>query len=531
MVAHRCLFLILWFLFSVALATEIEPDMVLEIPMRDGTRLPTDIYLPYPDAKGLPCVLVRTPSGRRCYYKEYQPLSEAGYVVAIQDSRSGCDKEGKTFPYVHDGWGDVQDGYDAVEWLAKHCLTNGKVGTMGFSAMGITQLLMAPSCPPSLVAQHIGFAVPDLYEYAIFHGGQLHKNQVEGWLGYHAKDPLVLNQILKSDACHPLWSQMNMLQLVEKVKTPALHYGGWYDTFSQGTIDAFLAIQKEGSDGARGKQKLVMGPWTHHWPRHTILGDFDVPEAGKKPPHDVSPKEWFDYYLKGIDTGIVKIPAVTYYVMGPYDGTSSKGNVWKTREDWPPPSKATSYFLASSQQLLKQKGEVGANTFTYDPENPTPTIGGKNLFLESGPKDQRPIEERDDVVVFTTPPLEEDTEVTGRVGAKIYFTTDRKDTDVVVRLTDVYPDGRSILIGDGIRKLSTVKKPLPGDPYEVDVDLLSTSQVFAKGHRIRISITSSNYPRYEKNLNNPDGKTPLKAQNTIHFGGKTPSQLILPVVL
>ena len=192
-------------------------------------------------------------------------------------------------------------------------------------------------------------------------------------------------------------------------------------------------------------------------------------------------------------------------------------------------------------KLLRQlkPRKVKSEKFTYNPENPTPTIGGRNLFLEAGPKDQRPIEERDDVLVFTTDQLSEDLEVTGKIIAKVFFSSDQSDSDVVVRLTDVYPDGRSILIADGIRRLGNIEGVTPGpgafnQPIEVDVDLWTTSVVFAKGHRIRVSVTSSNYPRFEKNPNTCSPEMhmgcPLIAENKVYMGGNRLSRLILPVV-
>ncbi|MCB1149427.1 MAG: CocE/NonD family hydrolase [Chlamydiia bacterium] len=508
---------------AAAYAEEIQPDVVVEIPMRDGALLPTDIYLPSPDARNLPTILVRTPSGRRAFYQAYQPLTKAGYVVAIQDARNFVDQEGKTFPWLSDGWGELQDGYDTVEWLAKSPYSNGKVGTMGFSAMGISQLLLAPTAPPSLKAQYIGFAVSDMYRHAIYHGGTLRKNQVEGWIGYCAKDPSVLSTILSIGQDDDFWGRIDCLSQVCRMRLPALHYGGWYDTFSQGTLDTFAALQAQGGPGAKGRQILVMGPWTHHWPRSMKIGDFDIPENGRFPPFDISPKSWFDYYLKGDSNGIDKLPAVTYYVMGPLDGTSSKGNIWKTATSWPIPAKPWRLYLQPAGKLADTAASIGSMRFKHDPENPVPTLGGRNLFLEAGAKDQTPLEERSDVLVFTTDVFSEDMEVTGRISAALYISSDAKDADIAVRLTDVYPDGKSVLIADGVRRLSNVRKfDGSSTPVEVKVDLLSTSQVFAKGHRLRISISGSNYPQFDL-VKDP-------SENVVLFGSEAPSHVTLPLV-
>lgn len=536
-------FIILW-VHLLVYSDDPTPDLTVMIPMRDGVELPTDIYLPTPDARGLPCILLRSPAGRNSHWKGFGAMAKLGYVVAIQDTRSFIDLSGKTLPYISDGWGKLQDGYDTVEWLAKSEYTNGKVGTCGSSAVGITQLLMAPSAPPSLKCQYVSVAAASLYHHGIFPGGQLLKNQTEGWLSHYACDAGVLSFVSNQPFYNDFWKQLNTIPVADRVRVPAIHYGGWYDTFLQGTIDAFVSRQENGGEGAKGSQKLIIGPWSHWWPLSMALGDFEVPLSGRNPPVDVSPKRWFDYYLKGIDNGVDKIPAVIYYVMGPFDGETSSGNVWKTADKWPIPAELKPLYLASQGKLSSEAVDEEAKlSYRYDPHNPCPTMGGNNLFLESGPKDQRSIESRQDVVMFTTEPLAEEIEVTGHLAVKLFVSSDQKDTDVMVRLTDVYPDGRSILIADGAYRMGvmlyeSMKTQAESDrsdkPIEIQVDLGATSMVFAKGHQIRISISSSNYPRYEKNTNvglvgSGLGKTHI-ANNTIYMGKTTPSQIILPVV-
>lgn len=529
---------VLFFLFNIHVLLALEPSVTLQIPMRDGLKLSTDLYLPHKDAKNLPCILLRLPGGRNAEpWKSYSALCAYGYVVAIQDTRSSIDLEGKTLPYLSDGWWKHKDGYDTVEWLAKSEYTNGKIGTLGFSAAGLTQVLMAPTAPPSLKCQYIGTAPGSLYHHAIFPGGQLLKNQVEGWLGLYAKDQGVLAQVCNQPFYNSFWEYLDAVKMASSVKTPGFHYGGWYDTFLQGTLDGFASRQNNGDVGARDTQKLVIGPWTHYYPLSKKLGDFEVPCMGYTPPFDMQPNRWFDYYLKDIQNGINDVPAVSYYVMGPFDGEASSGNVWKSSNVWPIPSTKTAFYLSQDKKISKTSPLDNTSlTYKYDPDMPTPTLGGSNLFLESGPKDQRCIEEGSDVITFTTDVLPEDLEITGHVKAKLFIASDSQDTDIVVRLTDVYPDGRSILILDGIYRTGFHHlEPFDSTkPKEIEVDLWSTSLVFAKGHKIRVSICSSNYPKYEKNLN--VGLTGANtglckvATNTIYFGKDYPSQLILPVI-
>lgn len=514
-------------------STESVCQQELTIPMRDGMKLAADIYLPIAGATQLPCIVIRAPNGRQEYSSLYAPLAKEGYAVLIQDTRSKQDPEGKTLPYLADGWGDLQDGFDTLQWLYNSPYCNGKIGTVGISAQGITQLLLAPTRPPGLVCQHIGVAAASVYDHAIFHGGQLLKHQVEGWLGYYAPHPSVLEDVLaRSDV---YWGYLDTMAKASQVNVPAVHHGGWYDTFLEGTIQGFLSRQHEGDVGARGMQKLVIGPWTHFWPLQQELGDFSVPEAGRNAPVDFSPQRWFAHYLKGTDNGAERIPTVTYYVMGPFDGSPSSGNVWRTADSWPPPADQTAFYLGKDHTLSEDNGSQSSLTFQYDPANPVPTLGGRNLIQKAGPIDQRPIEDRSDVLVFTSKPFESDMEITGPLWAEMMFSTDQSDTDIVVRVTDVYPDGRSILITDGVRRLSdSVEEGDLSDKHHVLVDLSSTSIVIAKGHCLRVSVSSSNYPRYDRNPNclpSEDRKPPYPvAKNTVYLGGINASRIILPVI-
>jgi hypothetical protein len=531
-------FVILFLVFiQVVYSEEINPTLTIKIPMRDGKELTTDLYLPTPDAQGLPCILLRSPAGRDAtHWKPFAQIAHAGYVIAIQDTRSALDEDGKTLPFMSDGWGKLQDGYDTVEWLAKSPYTNGKIGTWGSSALGITQLLMAPSQPPHLVCQYMMMSAASLYHHCLFPGGQLLKNQVEGWLGLYARDSGVLHYVSHRPFYNEFWKQLNAVDVSHQVKVPGLHLGGWYDTFLQGTLDGYLSRQNAGGEGAKGTQKLVLGPWTHFWPASQELGDFCIPEGGNQPPYDISPKTWFDHYLKGIDNGIEKIPNVIYYVMGPFDGSPSSGNRWKTSNVWPVPATSTTYYLAENKSLEQVIPVDGKSPYLYDPCRPVETKGGHNLFLKSGPVDQQSIENRSDILVFTTPILQEDVEVTGNIKAKLFFTTDQADTDMIVHLCDVYPGGRSILISEGGYRLATMQKNKSdlSQPIEAEIDLWATSIVFAKGHSMRVTVSSSNYPRYEKNVNIGlfgchSGKCRV-ARNTLFTGSKYPSQIILPIV-
>ena len=526
-------------LFPFILVAELpKPDATIFIPMRDGSKLATDFYFPHKETEKLPCILVRSPAGRNNPYAlMFTSLLKDGYCIAIQETRSVKDPEGKTLPYSSDGWGEQQDGYDTIAFLEKSSYTNGKIGTIGASAMGITQLLTAPTNPPGLEAQYISFATSDLFNQAMYEGGELCKDQVEKWLALYAKHPDVYRTIYTQPHYSPYWDNYNMLTQVAKCQTPAMHVGGWYDVFLRGTLTAYTKLQNEGGEGAKGQQKLVIGPWSHLWPYIRQLGEYEYPQAALQPTFDFSPEKWFASHLKGEP---LDLPNVVYYVMGPFDGETSSGNVWKSAAEWPVPYEAKALYLNSGSSLIEKSPEQGQEiAYNYDPENPIPTTGGRNLFLPAGPIDQRSIEERSDVLVFTTEALAEDLEITGLLQAILYAKTDAEDTAFSVRLTDVYPDGKSLLIADGITRFSHAlpsgSEIAKNEPQEITIDLASTSFVFAKGHKIRVAISSSNYPRYEKNFNSlkraHESPESIVAKNTIFTGADTPSRIILPVSL
>lgn len=525
------LFLFPYQLFAIELPA-VPPSTSIEIPMRDGTTLTADVYLPQENATNLPTLLIRSPSGRQNPFNiAHLPLLKEGYAIVIQETRSAKDKEGKTLPYQSDGWGKDQDGYDTVSYLANCSFTNGDIGTLGTSAMGITQLLMAPTNPGALKAQYVSFATADLYRHGLFQGGDLYKNRVEEWLKMYAHHPDVYKQIYSKPKYNEFWAEFNILPLSEYCHCPTLHLGGWYDVFLQGTLEAFTHLQNQGGAGAKGRQKLVIGPWIHLYPFVPKFGEYEYPQAVSKPPFDYSPKEWFNHHLKGEKNGIDLLPPVLYFVMGTFDGSPSSGNVWKTASKWPVPHKIKTLYLQDDKKLASNPSKDKLFRYTYDPDNPIPTLGGKNLFLPAGPFDQRPIENRKDLLSFTTDPLEADFEITGNIKAVLYFDTNQEDTSFSVRLTDVYPDGKSLIIGDGNVRVSHEGKMENGKKF-VEVDIGATSLVFAKGHQIRILVSSSNYPRFEKNMNSV--KRPYEnpkaavAENTIFVGPKTPSRLLLP---
>ncbi len=506
------------------------------VPMRDGVKLATDVYLP--DEKGpFPVALIRTPYDKNAIEGIGVDGARRGYAVVVQDTRGRFASEGANLPFET----DARDGYDTVEWIVKQPWCNGKIGTFGGSALGITQLLLASTGTQHLTAQYIVVAGPSFYHDAIYTGGEFRKSLTEDWLRVTKFHPNAL-KIWKSHPTYDAyWKARDITNYFSKVDYPAVHVGGWFDIFAQGTINAFLGYQTKGGPNARGKQKLIMGPWTHGVLQEKA-GELTFPGGNKPPVKYVDPWSWFDHYLKGIDNGVDKEPAVVYYVMGDVTSPNGPGNEWRTADTWPPvKADPTPLYLSPDRSLSwTTPSKEGKISYTYDPRNPVPTVGGYQLTIPAGPMDQRKIEDRSDVLVFTSEPLKEPLEVTGRVKAVIWASSSAPDTDFLVRLCDVYPDGRSYNICEGIiracfrESFSQPKWLEKGKVYRFEIDLWSTSIIFNKGHRIRVHVTSSSYPGWEANPNTAtlvhDPQRAQVATNTIYVGAQYPSHILLPIV-
>jgi len=319
-----------------------------------------------------------------------------------------------------------------------------------------------------------------------------------------------------------------------------LFVAGWYDCFEQGTIDDFLGRQTRGAEGAKGNQRLVIGPWTHVNELKQEQGGLTYPANSMYPTEITDSLNWYDYWLKGKQNGIMDKAPVTYYVMGDVGDPNAPGNVWRTASTWPPVSKEVPFYLQSGGTLSSNPPDspFSPDSIEVNPDNPVPTLGGMNLEEPHGATDQTPIESRSDVLVFSTGVLPNPVEVIGRIKAVIYAESNLTDNDLTVRLTDVYPDGRSMLVCDGIARASfrdsyANPSPItPGQVYKYEVDLWSTALVFNKGHRIRIIVANTNSPRFEINSiykQLGQNNLPAVAVTRIHHAKDYPSALLLPV--
>ena len=526
-------------LFSVSVYAQTKQTFL--VPMRDGVKLATDVFLPTLNAPS-PVILIRTPYNKDITAGAGTNAAKAGYATVIQDTRGRFASEGENLPFDADSWGAHADGYDTVEWVGKQSWCNGKIGTFGGSAVGITQLLLAGSGTRNVTCQHITVADPSLY-HGIYPGGVFKKALIEDWLRVSKFSSNALPLWTSHQAYDTYWRDRDLTGRFAKVNWPAVHIGGWFDIFAQGTIDAFVGYQSKGGLKARGRQKLIMGPWTHGVLQEKA-GELKFPDA-KRPPNNVHDfMRWFDACLKGVDNGIVNEPPVTYYVMGDVNDPNAPGNVWRTADRWPPvPTKPTRFFFHSDHSLSSTASPNDASpiTYTYNPKDPVPTVGGPQLTLPAGPMDQRRIEARPDLLIFTSEPLTESLEVTGNVRVKLWASSDAPDTDFFAKLCDVYPDGRSFNICEGIlrarfrQSFRREKLLKPDKLYPFEIDLWSTSIVFNKGHRLRVHITSSCAPGYDPNPNTGErfraSDNAQVAHNTVYLDCKHASYVLLPVAL
>lgn len=531
-IAAIALFGLVW---SVA-AQETDCDISdLMVKMTDGTELATTIYRPRTDGP-FPTIVARTPYNKDGQKSEALRFCRNGYAYVAQDLRGRFRSKGHHAIIFHnDGWNTPHDGHDTLAWIAQQSWCNGKIGTTGGSALGITQNMAAPGAPAALQAQHVFVAFSDMYHQSAYQGGAFRSGLLENWLKSTGMTDVNLRTFVSHPRYDDFWAEMNTEPQAERVNAPAVFFGGWYDIFLQGTINSFTTIQARGGPAAKGRCRLVIAPIGHG-----NMPELKYPANASQLPKCANSLAWFDATLKGKANGVQAEKPVHYYVMGDPTVDGAPGNFWRSADTWPPQSSATSWYLQANGDLSTVKPtESGIRRFVYDPARPVPTIGGAELGADIGPRDQRSLESRADVLVFTSEVLESPLEVTGRIGAKLFVSSDCPDTDFTVKLTDVYPDGRSMLVTDGIlraRFRESFEKELrlePGKIVEIPVDLWSTSLVFNKGHRIRIAVSSSNAPRFDPNPNTGhefrSDQEQRVATNTVHLSADHPSQIVLPV--
>lgn len=578
--AHHLLRLAGALLAAVAMRAEdlvpITYEANVAMQARDGVTLRADIYRPKEDGR-YPVLLLRAPYDKRIYITEAIAGAQRGYVYVVQDTRGRFGSDGDWYPFRH----EANDTYDAVEWAAALPCANGKVGLTGISYVAVPGLLGAIAAPPHLVAIYPGITASDYHDNWIYQGGALMQAFAQGWSQYFSQAEAMrrlakvqppawtdalrippvthppveafsttdLSPYYRDWISHPAedayWQAWSIERNYGRIKVPALHWGAWYDLFMPGAIRLYQGLKEHGgSPEARAGQRLVITPGGHAGVTQKI-GSVDF---GKESVFDFWSygMRWFDWVLKGLDNGVAREKPVRLFVMGT--------NVWRDEDDWPlARAKAMRYHLRSGGHAntlkgdgtlsLEPPGAEPADTCVYDPLDPTPTRGGVLAVptgITAGPQDQRPVEERADVLVYTAPPFAEDTEVTGMVTLELFARSSAVDTDFTGKLVDVAPDGTALNLCEGIlraRYRNSLEQPEllhPGETYRLRIEVGATANVFLMGHSLRLEVASANYPRYSRNSNNgeqPETATAwAKASNTILHDRDHPSALIVPVI-
>ncbi|MEM7036614.1 MAG: CocE/NonD family hydrolase [Bacteroidota bacterium] len=516
----------------------------LSIPMRDGANLAGDLYLPN-NTDTFPVILIQLPYNKARYQIGGLPLgvgfdiSASDYAFVVVDWRCFYASTSACTTNVNRG----EDGYDVVEWVAQQNWCDGNVGTYGPSALGNVQFETAAEQPPSLKCAVPEVSSPTTVFETYYPGGALrleYTEQLRTLFGNAGMDLIVQNP-----HDNIIWTLAGQGFRPQDIEVPMLQIAGWYDHNVRENFWVMDTLRQVSGTAVRDKHKMLIGPWVHGGTGFasvgtTVQGQLSYPLAENW--NDSLAWDFFDFYLRGIQNGWENRPRYMYYQMG--------ADTWESSVDWPPSNllNRTFYFHADST-LSETAPASGALSFQYDPTDPSPTVGGKTLNdnLDQGPYDQRPlVESRPDALVFSTASLAQDLPIKGQIQAHIQLNSDRKDTDLAIRLTDVYPDGRSMLLESQILRLryrdgfttADTASMTPGTNYTIAITFDPLAITLPAGHSLRAIVTGSNYPRYNRNMNtgaevhpgnNPDSLlNPLTATTTLQFGAQL-SRLEIPV--
>jgi putative CocE/NonD family hydrolase len=544
----------------------------MRVPMHDRVLLDTNVFRPVGSGR-FPVILLRTPYGKGPDLPAgYQSFINHGYAVVMQDVRGRYASSGKFDLLNQEG----PDGYDTLNWIAAQPWSDGRVGMIGGSYLGIAQWRVALLNNPHLKAIFPVVAGSDDYRDRYYSaGGALKLGHRMLWLSDNLEAPGTIKPkfsdyiyhlplrtidraatrqtlpfyqtVLNHPAYDSFWKGLSVLENIGQVHVPVFAVSGWYDNFAESDLEAFAALHKH--DKLDDRHRIMVGPWAHNM--STPFQGVNYGDDSSSPIRSYQ-IDWFDHWLKGepedarpfspeswhgVRAEVDEAP-VHIFVMGV--------NRWRDEPDWPlARAKATPFYLASAGELESKPEHVSpVDQYVYDPRNPVPTRGGAVCcdpkIFPWGPMDQRPVEKRKDVLVYTSAPLKQDLEVTGPIRLVLYAATSALDTDFTAKLVDVFPNGEARNLTDGILRLryrQGLEKPElaePGKVYALNIDTGVTSNVFLTGHSIRVEVSSSNFPRFDRNPNTgraqADETTLKKAEQTIYHSRMYPSHLVLPVI-
>jgi putative CocE/NonD family hydrolase len=568
-----------------AVVYQVVVERGVPVTMRDSTVLRADIYRPNVVNGRFPVLLQRTPYNKSGGTSFGYEAAGRGYVAIIQDVRGRYSSDGEWYPFRFES----EDGYDTVEWASSLPYSDGKVGMFGGSYVGATQMLTAIAHPPHLAGICPVVTASNYHENWTYQGGAFQQWFNESWTSGLAQD--TLNRLVQKSTnamqgvwtalltdyplfnfthaltkegmtatlapyfldwlAHPnydeYWKRWSIEEHYADIKVPALTVSAWYDLFQGGSLHNYLGLKAHGgSEAARTGQHLIVAIGGHAGTGEKI-GEVDFGHAAAEYNEDAVTLSWYDHLFKGAQNEFADSKPVRIFVMGE--------NAWRDESEWPlERAQERRYYLHAAHGANSMLGDGALSVtapasettdhYVYDPARPVPTIGGPlccdSKDLAPGPRDQRPAEARDDVLVYSTPPFDNDLEVTGPVKLDLYAESSRVDTDFTAKLVDVWPTGFVQNLTEGIiraryRESRTAPEMMtPGQVYRFTIDMWSTSNVFKKGHALRLEVSSSNFPRFDRNLNTGDDpvleRNGVSATNTIWHDAEHPSALIIQVV-
>jgi uncharacterized protein len=535
--------MVLW--IALCLAQPIPgamPDLSTTVEMRDEFEMTTDVFLPKTGGPW-PAALHRTPYGRSSQWGNASAFTNRGTAFVVQDIRGGVISGDQWVPFLDDGWGENQDGYDTVQWIAEQSWSNGDVLMDGFSASAITGLLAAGAAPPALRGVQANTGGGNVYHDVAFPGGPFRRSLVEGYLE-QVNNLGVIDEVLAHARRDAFWDPADLTTRFGVVDVPILQVTGWFDMYVNAGFESLLGIDALGEDNARDRQILIVGPWSHDRVGRRDQGELVFPESAVMPTElGNTITQFTEAVIRAGSPEVFDEPRINFYLMGDVDDPEAPGNEWLAAEEWPPLHEMTTLYLRGNGELSVTPPlatESASTAYVCDPQSPIPTVGGANLFTSNGPRNQAMLLSRSDLLCFITDEMTSPRAVIGPITARLHVSSTAPDADFLVKVCDVYPDGRMILMAEGAtqarRRNGADQEDLmvPGEIHSLDIEVGQLALSFNTGHQCAIIIASSNAPRFEVNPQTGaalmlDDPITQVATHTIHHSPEYPSSVSLPI--